>query len=56
LEDPGVDGRIILRRIFRKLDVGHGMDRAGSGYEKLAGACECSNGLPGSIKCGKYLD
>ena len=22
LEDPGVDGRIILRRIFRKLDGG----------------------------------
>jgi len=21
LEDPGVDGRIILRRMFRKLDV-----------------------------------
>ena len=25
-----VDGRIILRRIFRKWDVGHGLDRAGS--------------------------
>jgi len=22
LEDPGVDGRIILRRVFRKWDVG----------------------------------
>jgi len=30
--DPGVDGRIILRWIFRKLDVGvYGGDRAGSG-------------------------
>jgi len=26
LEDPGVDGRIILRRIFRKWDEGHGLD------------------------------
>jgi hypothetical protein len=26
LEDPGVDGRIILRWIFRKWDVGHGLD------------------------------
>jgi hypothetical protein len=30
LEDPGVDGRIILRLNFRKWDVGYGMDRAGS--------------------------
>jgi len=30
LEDPGVDGRIILRWIFRKWDVGHGLDRCGS--------------------------
>jgi hypothetical protein len=25
LEDLGVDGRIILRRIFRNWDVGHGL-------------------------------
>ena len=30
LEEPGVDGRIILRWIFRKWDVGYGLDRAGS--------------------------
>jgi hypothetical protein len=24
--DPGVDGRIILRWIFRKWDVGYGLD------------------------------
>jgi len=29
LEDPGVDGRIILRRMFRKLV--HGLDWSGSG-------------------------
>jgi len=29
--DPGVDGRIILRWIFRKSKVGHGLDRSGSG-------------------------
>jgi len=29
--DPGVDGPIILRRIFKKCDVGYGLDRAGSG-------------------------
>ena len=26
VEDPGVDGQIILRWIFRKLDGGHGLD------------------------------
>ena len=34
LEDPGVDGRVILRLIFRKWVGGtglHGLDRAGSG-------------------------
>ena len=31
LGNPGLDGRIILRWIFRKWDVGYGQDRAGSG-------------------------
>jgi hypothetical protein len=31
LEDPDLDGRIILRWIFRKWDVGHGLDRTGLG-------------------------
>jgi len=26
LEDPGVEGMIIVRWIFRKLDGGHGLD------------------------------
>jgi len=29
LEDPGLDGKIILSWIFRKRDVGLGLDRAG---------------------------
>jgi len=29
--DAGVDGRIILRWIFRKSEGGYGLDRAGSG-------------------------
>jgi hypothetical protein len=31
LLDPAVDGRIILRCIFRKWDVGYGLDWASSG-------------------------
>jgi hypothetical protein len=31
LEDSSTDGSIILRCIFRKWDVGYGLDRAGSG-------------------------
>jgi hypothetical protein len=49
-EDPGVDGRIILRWIFRK------WDRAGSGQRQVAGTCECDNEPSGCIKCGEFLD
>jgi hypothetical protein len=31
LEDPGVDGRIILKWIFRRLDWEHGLDQSGPG-------------------------
>jgi hypothetical protein len=31
LEDPVVDGRIILKFIFKKWDEGHGLDLYGSG-------------------------
>jgi len=55
LEDPGVDGRIILRWIFRKWDVGYGLDRSGSGQGQVAGTCECGNEPSVSIKCREFL-
>jgi hypothetical protein len=56
LGDPGVDGRIILRWIFKKWAVEELLDRAGSGQGQVAGTCECSNEPSGSIKCGEFLD
>ena len=56
LGDPWVDGRIKLRWILRKWDVGYGLDRAGSGQGQVAGTGECCNEPSGSIKCGEFLD
>ena len=54
LGDPDVDGRIILRWIFRKWK-GWRLDGVGSGGQ-VAGTCEYGNELSGSIKCGEFLD
>jgi hypothetical protein len=55
LEDAGVDGRIILRWIYRKCDRGHGLDLSASGQGQMADCCKCGNDLSGSIKCGYFL-
>jgi len=50
--DPGVEGRIILRWIFWKWDVG-----VWNGLRlQVAGTCECGNESSGSIKCGEFLN
>jgi hypothetical protein len=54
--DPGVDGRIILRRIFRKWDVGIWAGLSWLRIETGTGNCDCGNEPLGSIKCGKFLD
>jgi len=56
LENSGVDGRIILRWIFRKWDV-----RAWTGSIWFRiwigdGACECVNKPSGSIKHSEFLE
>jgi hypothetical protein len=54
-EDPDVDGRIILKWIFERLDGGHGLDQSGSGWEQVTGSCEYGDEPSGSIKCGEFL-
>ena len=55
--DPGVDGRIILRWIFKEVGCG-GMDwiELAQDRRQVAGTCECGNEPPGSIKFGEFLD
>jgi len=52
LGDPGVGGRIILRCIFRKWDVGVW---TGSSWLRI-GTGECGDEPSGSIKFGEFLD
>ena len=45
---------ILIRQhqsILEEFDI-HGLDSSGWGEGQVAGACECSNELLGSIKCG----
>jgi len=56
LEEPGIDGRIILRWIFRKWDV---VACTGSVWLRMwtgGSTCEWGNELFGSTKCGEFLD
>jgi hypothetical protein len=54
LEDLGLDGRIILRWIFGKMDLGggggHGLHCSALEWGRVAGSCECGNEPPGFIK------
>ena len=56
LEEPGGDGRIILRWLFRKRHVrawtGSMWLRIGTGK----GTCKCGNEPSVSTKCGEFLD
>jgi len=54
--DPDVDGRIIIDGCSGSGRGLWGLDGVGSGQGEVAGTCEYSNELSGSIKCGEFLD
>jgi len=53
--DPDVDGRIILRWIFRKWEGFWGLDRVGSGQGQVAGICEYGDEPSGYKNAGNSL-
>ena len=54
LEDWGIDGRILLKRIFKNWDGGLGLDWYRSTQGQVASSCECRN-EPSSSTKGKYF-
>jgi hypothetical protein len=55
-ETRTLDGRIILRMIFRKWDVRVWPGSIWLRIGQEADICECGNEPSGSIKCGELLD
>jgi hypothetical protein len=56
LKDPRVDGRIILKQIFERLDWGdkNWIDLAQD--RQVVDSCESSDEPSGSIKCRRFLE
>jgi len=56
LEDPGVDGWILLKLIFNMWDVEAWTGSIWLRQGEMTGTCECGNEPSGSIKCGIFLE
>jgi hypothetical protein len=56
LEDPCVDGRIILKWIFEKWDGGIDWIDLAQDWDRWAGCCECGNETLDFIKFGAFAD
>jgi hypothetical protein len=50
-EDLGIDGRMMLKWIFKKWVGGHGLDCSVSGQGEVASCCDCCNQPAGTTKC-----
>ena len=51
-----VDGRVILKRIYKKWDREARVDWSDSGQGQVAGSCECGNGTEPFIQRGEFPD
>jgi len=56
LEDPGLDGRIILQGIFRRWNGRHGLEWSDSEQGQVASSCKRGTEPSVSIKCREFLD
>jgi hypothetical protein len=56
LEDPGVDGMIILKWIFRKLEGGMDWIDLTQYRDRWRALVKAVLNLGGSIRCGEFLD
>jgi hypothetical protein len=54
--ETDIDGRIILRWIFRKWDVRVWTESSWLRIGTGVGTCECGNEHSDSIKCGEFLE
>ena len=55
LEDPGLNVRIILKRIFKGWNEGEWTELIWSKIGTSVGIWKCSNEFSGFIKCGRFL-
>jgi len=56
LKDLGVDGRIVLKRIFKKWDGGIDCIVLAENRDRMVGSCECSNERSDSVNyAGNFL-
>ena len=54
-EDIGIDGKIILKSISKKLVGKSRLDYSGLEYGEVADTCEHDNKMSGCVICGEFL-